>query len=224
MSLQPITIVFLTYKRTEYALATIRGIFRHLKYHGDIHWYVADDGSDELHIRSVFDELAKHQANVMGYHSEHISYGAGANKAWRAANELSNLTFWLEDDWELNSDLDLTPYAKVLLDYEDVGMVRLGLLNQYMAGVSVGYGDRLYWRLERVATDNASPVFTGHPSLRHSRYRSMYGEYIENLGPGDTELAYAYRFRIATNGPCILWPAEAGQWGWFGHIGAIKSY
>lgn len=224
MSLPPIVIVLLTYKRTDYAARSILHVALNLKYDPGLVWYVADDGSDASHVSTVHDLLEDSSQVIVGHHSERIGYGASANRAWRASFEYSPLTLWLEDDWVLDNELRLEPYAQLLMDSDRVGMIRLGHLNQFMVGTALGYDGEMYWRLEREPADSASPVFTGHPSLRHKRYYDTYGPYPEGHNPGDTELAYAYKFRIALKGPDILYPARAGQWGFFGHIGEVKSY
>lgn len=215
----PIVIIVLTFQRTEYALKTIESAIKHLKY-PDLRWYVSDDGSKPEHYQSVM-EMLKGQ-NVIGSHSEKLGYGGGANKAWHIAHEHADLTLFLEDDWNLERELDLTHYAKLLMDYRDIGMVRMGYLNLNMKGQCIGRDGHLYWLLDRNAD---SYVFTGHPSLRHRRYREAYGPYPEGLNPGNTELAYASQYRYAQfGGPEIVWPAELGEWGPFGHIGAVQSY
>lgn len=224
MTLPPIVIVLLTYQRTNYAAQTVLHAILNLKYQPGLMWYVADDGSDSSHVNTVHGLLEQAEQEVIGHHSEKLGYGAGANKAWQMAHEHTPLTLWLEDDWVLNHELRLEPYAKLLMESDQVGMIRLGHLNQYMVGTALGYDGEMYWRLDREPADGASPVFTGHPSLRHKRYWDVYGPYPEGHNPGDTELAYAYKFRIALKGPNILYPARAGQWGFFGHIGEVKSY
>ncbi len=214
----PIVVILLTYQRTEYAVRTIRAALAHLRYQGNLLWYVADDGSTAEHVAAVHEALAGQK--VIGAHSERIGYGAGANKAWHVAHEHADLTLWLEDDWELRAELDLTSYARLLTDTPDIGMVRLGYLNLGMAGQVFGYDGKLYWRLERAVNPY---VFTGHPSLRHRRFREAYGPYPEGLNPGQTELGYAWLFRSG-QGPDIVFPAANGEWGPFGHIGAEKSY
>lgn len=214
----PIVIVFLTFRRTDYAVRTIRGVLDHLRYQGDLLWYVADDGSGAEHLAAV--HAALDGQRIIGEHSEHIGYGAGANRGWHVAHEHADLTLWLEDDWELRTEFDLTPFAKLLNEQPDVGMVRLGYLNLEMTGAVFGHAGHLYWRLDR----QASPyVFTGHPSLRQRRFREAYGAYPEGLNPGQTELAYAWQFRQG-KGPDIVWPAALSEWGVFHHIGAEKSY
>ena len=76
--------------------------------------------------------------------------------------------------------------------------------------------------LPRAWPDTSFYAFTGHPSLRHARYRAAYGDYPVGLGPGDTELAYAYQYRVG-DGPRIVWPQGYPTGGLFGHIGEVKT-
>lgn len=222
---EPIVIILLTYSddgvRTPYALRTIASVRQRLIY-PDLLWYIADGGSSDDHKAEV--KAALEGARVLGAHStEHAqtSYGRDANMAWDKAHHYSRLTFWLEDDWELQHDLDLRPYADMILNCGDVGMVRLGYIQLGLRGETWGYGGHLYWRLDRESPD--PHVFTGHPSLRHIRFREAYGPYSEGLSPGVNELDYAWKFRNGA-GPGIVWPAAFGHNGVFGHIGAIQSY
>lgn len=211
-----ITIILQTFKRTEEAVKTVQAAQRYLRNESGLAWYVADDGSPREHVDAIRDLLPD-----APYHSERRGYGANANAAWKAVT--SDLTFWLEDDWELRAPLDLTPYAQALDDPE-LGMVRLGYLNRGIAGSTVAAAGRLYWRLFHEPIESNELVFTGHPSLRHTRYRDAYGWYPENLGPGDTELAYAYKYRTLQSGaPWIVWPASWPEWGAFAHIGTVKT-
>lgn len=211
-----ITIILQTFKRTDVALRTVQAAQQHLHYAGELSWYVADDGSPAEHVNAVRELLPDAPC-----HSERRGYGANANAAWRAIN--TPLTLWLEDDWELREPLDLTPYANALQD-EEIGMVRLGYLNRGVSGSVVAAADRLYWRLYHEPIESNELVFTGHPSLRHTRYRDAYGWYPEGLTPGDTELGYAYRYRTARTGaPWIVWPADYPPNGLFAHIGTVKT-
>lgn len=215
--MEPITIIFQTFRRTSYALATIAATRELLHYGGDLRWYVADDGSSTNHWMAVWDALDG--LDVAG-HTMRRGYGANANAAWEAAE--SDLTLWLEDDWELRTPLDLTPHAYALMDCAHLGMVRLGYIDPLMREPAVDFGGRSYHTLPRDWPDTSFYAFTGHPSLRHSRYRHAYGDYPTNLTPGDTELHYAYRYRRG-DGPLIVWPEGYPAHGVFHHIGKVKT-
>lgn len=217
---EPIVIVLQTWERTEYALRTIASARQYLRY-PDLRWYVADDGSRTEHLEAVLSALGG--VNVVGYHHERRGYGGNCNAAWDRADAESALTFWLEDDWELRQPLDLYAYACLLMESSEIGMVRLGALNLDIRARSWGHGGVMYWKLDREPHIDGTPVFTGHPSLRHRRYRQAYGDYPVGLVPGDTELAYAWQFRVGPqDGPGIVWPAAYPPNGYFGHIGAVK--
>jgi len=208
-----IVVILLTWQRTAYALRTIVAAKRYLTYDGPLLWYVADDGSDAAHVAAVLGHVGD------GWHSERRGYGGNANAAWDQASAVSPLSLWLEDDWELRRPLDLTPYA-ALLARDDVGMVRLGYIDPAMLGPA----QNGCHPLPRAWADTSFYAFTGHPSLRHVRYRQAYGDYPVGLGPGDTELAYAYQYRVGPeDGPRIVWPAGYPTGGLFGHIGEIKT-
>lgn len=218
---EPITIILQTYKRTDVALRTIAAARELLRY-PDLRWYVADDGSEPEHVGAVL--AALDGAAIVGVHSERRGYGANSNIAWQLADARSALTFWLEDDWELRQPLDLWQYAALLMETNEIGLVRLGVLNLDIRGRTWAHGGKVYWKLDKEPHLEGTPVFTGHPSLRHRRYLQAYGLYPEGLSPGDTELAYAWQFRIGSpDAPGIVWPADYPPLGWFGHIGTVKT-
>ena len=219
--MEPITVILQTFKRTDVALRTIVAARRNLHYGGPLYWYVADDGSPVEHVNAVLEAVG---GDLLAYHSARRGYGGNANDAWSAVDQVSALTLWLEDDWELRQPLDLYRYACLLMETHEVGMVRLGVLNLDMRGRSWAHGGAVYWKLDREPHLEGTPVFTGHPSLRHRRYRQVYGDYPEGLLPGETELAYAYQFRQGPpDAPAIVWPADYPAMGFFGHIGSVKT-
>lgn len=216
--MEPITVIFQTYRRTEYALATIVAARELLHYGGELRWYVADDGSPVDHWMAVWDALEG--IDYPAGHTQRRGYGGNANTAWDACE--SALTFWLEDDFVLREPLDLTPHAYALMDNATLGMVRLGYINPARFEPPLDFGGRRYHTLPRYWPDTSFYAFTGHPSLRHARYRARYGDYPEGLAPGETELAYAHQYQIATDGPLIVWPEGYPSDGYFAHVGSIK--
>lgn len=215
--MEPITIVLQTYKRTEYALRTIGAARELLHYDGPLYWYMADDGSPKEHIHAVMDALG-----TMNGHTMRRGYGANANAAWDTASSISALSLFLEDDFVLTQPLDLTPHAYALMDSEDLGMIRLGYIDGSKLDPVQEFAGRRYHTIPRDWPDTSFYAFTGHPSLRHRRYREAYGDYPTGLGPGDTELAYAYQYRVGS-GPLIVWPEGYPEQGLWDHIGQIKT-
>jgi len=214
---EPITVILQTYRRTEYALATIEAARELLHYEGDLRWYVADDGSPAAHWDAIRNALG---GSIEG-HTMRQGYGGNANTAWNEAD--SALTFWLEDDFMLREPLDLTPHAYALMDCPELGMIRLGYIHHERLEPARFFAGRRYHTLPRYWPDTSFYTFTGHPSLRHRRYRTAYGDYPEGLAPGETELAYAFQYQGATDGPLIVWPEDYPTAGLFAHIGSIKT-
>lgn len=233
MSDAPITVIFQTFQRTDYALATIAAARANLRY-SDLRWYVADDGSTREHLYQVvraivgLDHIDLSESydhlGLLGFHSERTSYGRNTNRAIAAAMDASPLYLPLEDDWVLQEPLDLWRYADLLMTTEDIGMVRMGYLNAGLTGKLEAIRDSLYWRLDdKEGRDRSFYAFTGHPSLRHRRYHETHGLYPEGWQPGDTENSYAAQYS-AGKGADIVWPAALSVAGPFGHIGAVQSY
>jgi len=215
--MEPVTIILQTYKRTEYALRTIEAARELLHYQGDLEWYIADDGSPTPHWHAVID-ACDHPAG----HSMRRGYGGNANAAWDAADQIGALSFWLEDDFMLREPLDLTPHAYALMDCPELAMIRLGYIDPARLEPVRYFAGRRYHTLTRDWPDNAFYAFTGHPSLRHKRYRTAYGNYPTGHSPGESELYYAYQYRMG-EGPLIVWPEDYPSGGLFSHIGTIKT-
>lgn len=207
-------IVFQTYKRTEYAIRSIRSVVD--KLHAK--WLIVDDGSDKVHLEQVLENIGLD--NILNIYSHRVGYGRLANWAWQESAKYDPVTLWLEDDWTLEKAFDLMLYEKLLNSEPSIGMVRLARIPIGLHGEVMGDGSQVYLRLDKGA---GQYYFSGNPSLRHSRFYDTYGPYPEGLEPGDTELAYDRQVQ-GCPGPDILIPFDVGTWGCFGHIGAEKSY
>lgn len=215
--MNPIAIILQTYQRTDYAVATIRAVKEHLRYGGALHWCVADDGSEPGHVKAIVREIGDALALVR---SERIGYGALANVMWEYADGITDLTLWLEDDWELSAPLDLTPYAQLLADDTSIGMVRLGHVPGDSDVQEVTLDGIAYYEFLK----STSYFFSGNPSLRHKRFRECYGPYPVGEQPGETERIYDSHIRDIKDGVRIVRPASINPYGAFGHIGIRKSF
>jgi hypothetical protein len=221
-----VAIVLVTYARTEYAVRTVESVCKNLIY-PDVGWYIGDDGSSPEHMQAIMDVLEKHNAPIISSHSEDFVPGKrwpgkSWNKAWEFAHSWSPVVLFLEDDWELRVPLDITPYVRLLIEKPDVGMIRLGHMAIGLDCYSVGHSGIHYLKIQ----PSTPYQFSGNPSLRHKRFAEFYGPYLENVGPGDTEVTYDATVRSKNGGPEIWWPINlpGGGWGVFSHIGQKQSY
>lgn len=211
-----LAIIFVTFQRAGYAVRTIEAINKYLQYDGCVAWYVADDGSAQGHVDMVHETL--NGSEVIAHHTEHIGYGAGVNRGWERCEPVTDITLWIEDDWELRRPFDVTPYVKLLRENEAVGMVRLGHLPIDLDLESCGYNGRMYLHV----IPSRPYSFSGNPHMKHIRFRN-HGSYPVGLNPGKTEVAYDWQVRN-TDGPAIWWPLVIGDNPPFGHIGEEKSF
>ena len=97
-----LSIILLTYQRTDYAIRTVEAIHKNLEYGGVTEWIIADDGSHSSHVERVIESVKSNKLinpdNIRHFTKEQ-GYGAMANQAWHLA--LGNVTLWLADrDWE----------------------------------------------------------------------------------------------------------------------------
>jgi hypothetical protein len=221
-----LAIVMVTYKRTREAVITVKSAAENLDYPREKRgWYIADDGSEADHVGAILRELTEVQGETLwGHHSEKFSPGTpfcgrGWNTALQKAHQYAEIILWLEDDWLLNRRLDIAPYVRLLMEREDVGMVRLGGLAVGSDVHIVGHAGVHYLKYLRTT----QYAYSGNPLLRHLRFGRAYGPFAEDRNPGDIELDFDGRFR-AMSGPDIWRPADIPGWGIFGHIGTDKTW
>lgn len=225
MNLPQIAIVMVTYKRTELAIKTVKSVCENLVYPKELRqWYVADDGSPWEHMQAIQNELVTHNELMYGYHNEKFGEGYNAGKGWNRGlikgYEVSPIILFLEDDWLLERPLDITPYVKLLVEREDIGLVRLGHLAVGNDVSIVGYDGVHYLEYLR----GKQYCYSGNPHLRHRRFNEAYGMFAEDRNPGNMELAVDAEFQAHPEGPKIWRPADIPGWGIFGHLGTEKSW
>jgi hypothetical protein len=219
-----LAIVMVTYKRTSLAVETVRSFSMLLNYPKELRqWFIADDGSPFEHMQAIFDELKLHGETLYGYHNEkfgeNYNAGLGWNRGLIQGHMISPIILFLEDDWELRVKLDISPYVRLLIEREDIGIVRLGHLAVGSKVEIVGY-DGIHYLNYIKETPYA---YSGNPHLRHRRFSEAYGMFMEDRNPGDMELAMDAAF-AAKEGPMIWRPADIPGWGYIGHIGSEKSW
>jgi hypothetical protein len=221
-----VCIVLLTYERTRLALRRIDAVCKNLDYPAArLMWYIADDGSCYDHINTLLNRLKDNNQKIIGYHNQRFApapyCGAGWNRALVAAHNSAPIVLWLEDDWELKGPLDIRPYVRLLIERDDVGLVRLGHLAVGNLVEIVGWNG-IHYLLYRRETNFA---YSGNPLLRHVRFAQYYGAFPTNQTPGDLEIEYDFNFRSKMPaGPNIWRPTDIPSWGIWGHIGEERTW
>lgn len=224
----PLAICLLTYKRTQEAIRTVESTCTHLKYPRElIRWYVADDGSPEEHHAAVLETLEKYGMVLTGEHNDRFrddgtyACGRGWNKGLGICHQYSDYVLWLEDDWVMEADLDMTRYVKLLDEQPQVGIVTFRILSIGADVHTVGYNGEVFLRYGRTT----QYAYSGNPLLRHARYVKHYGWFAEDRNPGLVELHQDDLYRLdVQNGPEIWRAAGLDPWGGWHHIGTEKTW
>lgn len=206
--LPDITIVMTTYftdsARKELAENALLSWNRFLKYDGTLRLHIADDGS------TVSSLLSYCWGDPVTYsRQERQGVGASLNRGFEKAFESSPLVLYAVDDWRLMYEEDLTPWAQVLMDREDVGMVRLGPPHPNIRGTVEAFSE--HWnswglRLERYG------FFFGHrPAVYHKRMIDAYGWFDENVSALECERLYVEKC-AHTAGPDVVLSLSSPWW------------
>jgi len=212
-----VALLLVTYRRTDYAVRTIDSIKRHLDYPA-LSWVVADDGSGEDHQQALLADIGDPNC-ILSDAGQQGGTGHNRNLGLRRAFERTPYVLHVEDDWELDEPLDLRPFVDVLISHTDVGMIRLGYIEEGHVARTVSLCGRLWWDLDK--RSGHLNIFAGHPHLLHQRFHEGYKYYPEGWLPGETEEGLAYWVR-STRGPKILYPLWR-PWGIWHHIGTVKA-
>lgn len=208
MSYPPITIVMTTffrpgdagYDRREAAIETLRSWENLLRYQGERLLHIADDGSAiDYHVCPVGTEWE--ELTTYSWQKQH-GFGASFNAGLKTAFMASPLVFFGVDDWSLTDPFDITPWCQLLLEREDVGMVRLGPPHPGTMGVVEAFTENWQgWGL-RLRKDKGF-AFGHRPALYHQRIIDAYGWFKEDCSALECE--DDYRYKVATiTGPDVV--------------------
>ncbi len=198
----PITQLITTYfpagedgiKRRAYFYQALNSWRNHLHYKGEINTCVSDDGSETEFKMGTGNPYWKTEQKRHGV-------GASLNAGLKVCFEYSPIVLYAVDDWELTQDFGITPWVKLLLDNEDVGMVRLGPPHPYLTGKIECFTED--WQGWGLRLDKQGYAFAQRPFLLHKRFIDAYGPFPENCSAMDCE--YLYNDRVCNNrGPDIV--------------------
>jgi len=178
-------------ERFSSAVEAISSWSRNCKYEGELRLHIADDGSIGGEV------LCETLGNMWGRDSWSKSYqerrgvGASLNAGFKQAFLRSALALYIVDDWKLTQPLDITPWVRLLLADESIGMVRLGIAHPDLTGQVkyVSETGEYYLRLDRHHF-----AFAHRPALYHKRFLDAYGPFAERVNAFECERLYNERF------------------------------
>lgn len=204
-----------------------------------VSFYIADDGSTTAHHREVIDCISDYGFSIIGSHNQKFrregqegtyNAGMGWNYGLGICYQNTDFVLVLEDDWELNNKLDISPYINLLTENENVGICTFRILSIGADVHTTSYKGEIYLRYDRTT----QYAYSGNPHIRHARYTKYYGWFDEERNPGMIELNQddLYRYVITDpknpiprkEGPEIWRPFGIDQWGAWKHIGSEKSW
>lgn len=215
-----IAILLLCKGRAEYTVRVIHSLEANLEFDGETFYYVADAGSDKADLYQILDLIVDYGAVLKYHHDESLTAGQNWNKGIREIyNSGADVYLRMENDFELATKLDVTPYVRVFDGMPQVGAIRLGLLPIMLDIQTYGFEGRIYQHILK----HRQYTWSGNPCLVHRRFHDVYGYFAEKkLSPGDTELSLDNQVR-RMDGPVVWRPNELGDYGPFKHIGEVQS-
>jgi hypothetical protein len=207
MDYPPVTVVMTTYfpegeigyKRLDAAELTLASWHSLLYYEGDLRLHIADDGSFICpYINRWKDRDWPDNSDSW---QDQQGVGASLNKGFSKAYESSPIVFYGVDDWMLVEEFDITPWVRLLLEREDVGMVRLGPPHPNIRGKVEMFTE--LWQGWGLRLDRYAYAYGQRPALYHKRFTDAYGWFKEDVSAIDCEKEYAESF-VQSVGPDIV--------------------
>lgn len=197
--MQSITIVMTTWiiesVRKSVVERTLWSWQENLLYDGDINIHFADDGSTIGY--ATFNDFR----GTSYSRQERHGVGASLNAGFKEAFKNSPLVLYAVDDWALTQEFDVTPWAQLLMEREDVGMVRLGPPHPELTSKIEMFTSN--WQGWGLRLDRHNFAFGHRPALYHKRMIDAYGWFQEDCSALECERLYAENF-CKTQGPDIV--------------------
>lgn len=163
-----------------------------------------------MRLRPPVDESLREEVTVS--HQSGGGVGASLNRGFTLAWQVSPLALYAVDDWALTHHLSLTPWARLLLRDETVGMVRLGPPHPDLTGTVKHIPEG--WML---ALDRHHFAFATRPALYHQRLMASVGAFEEGVDAYRAEWAYNARWVAAEHPRIVLALPDAWE-----HVGTVE--
>lgn len=190
--------------KLKYAKEMKESIKKHLSY-PNYTWHIADDGSKKGYqeeFLSLFDgeEYTFSDTEAQG------DFGKNLNIGMRTALRRSDFVLHWNDDYVLESKIDICPYVNLLQKHDDIGIVRLRPSNTGFKTTPFEMDGRSWMH---VGHTSPGPVLvdTGKV-IMHRRFWDYYGPYPETMRVDIVEYEMTWRVHHFAPGPKIVIPKE----------------
>ena len=222
MSWPPVAVCIVTFDRFDEIKRTLQSLKSHLKYEGQLHWHLSDDGSPRGYIpriKGLFPDLHfTHTASNRG------GWGVNVNKSMRFLNNTYDYIYLNEDDYVANQDIDITRGVALMESVGSVGHVRYDgvqghrlTLIQHEAQTHIG-------KVFYMTVDKKSKglnVYSNRPHMSRRTWREKLGQYCEGMRLGATEVIRAHSVRdLDTPDTVVFWNYIPRT---FDHIGKSRQ-
>ena len=197
-----LTVIIPTYNRPEILRRTVDLLTTNLAYfcdedgrtvEPDVHIYIGNDG-DELDVS----DFMNHRGEIRIYKGPGL--GLGANLNMLLSKVETPLVMQLDDDHQLVDTLDITLYARDLLNVNlNIGWIRLFLgeeqdvysLKTYYKFQAANHGP--YWFLD--VEGRELYLASNRPHIKRLSFHHNYGMYDQNVSLGQTEVRWCKNYK-----------------------------
>jgi len=160
---------------------------KNIKYDGHIDYHIADDGTRHGGIK-----IGDTKQNRKGV-------GASLNNGFEVVFKQSDIAMYIVDDWMLHKEIDITPWVDLLINNDNVGMVRLGPPHPDLTGMIKMFNEGF-----ALVLDRHNYAYAMRPALYHKRFFETYGLFDEGISCWECERFYNERFCMSL-GPEIVY-------------------
>lgn len=206
MNYPDVTIQICTYCRPITIRKTIKALTDRLTYKGRLRWLICDDHSEER-LPGYLAQLAADYPNIQCISTpQNSGWGANVNHGMGKIN--TAFIFFLEDDYELRYNLDITAGVLLLTAHPGMGYLRYDGIGGHRITASLGEVDAqhfdpdfmqtrgmtlpgriTYWQFHPQSQETW--LYSNRPHLKHARFHRYYGMYPEGKKLGETEEHFA---------------------------------
>jgi len=213
MELPELTCCILTFQRPWYGILTLDALINKVHYDGQKKFLIVDGGSPQ-------EQLDAMEFRVRGQKYEMVIRDNLSDMINACAARGGDVWLTTLDDFIPNRHFNITPDVRFLLDYPQVGAVRMGRLAYWghppgksaVRGELFENGGLHWWRLNLAETTDSYTCTIG-THVYHRRFWDWYGDISPCPPdiPGQAELNGITRFRARPGGPTIAIPMRFGE-------------